>query len=264
MHRDELIEQITRLAKADSRVLGLFLTGSLGAGTGDPWSDVDTVFVVTPSDHGAFVAELRDWVSQVAVPLIWRQVYPPHPLFHTVLPNWLRLDMTITTLEHLIGTQAGARALHDPQGLFQRLPAALDPRGPDPARVAYLIEEFLRVIALLPLSVGREEPVVGVSGVGLLRGLLIDLMVEAQAPPVTPGALSLARVLPPGDIDILAGLPAVAATSPSVIAASLAVAQAFLPRSRTLADASGAPWPAELVEEVSAHLKHALDIDLPD
>ena len=153
MHRDELIEQITRLAKADSRVLGLFLTGSLGAGTGDPWSDVDTVFVVTPSDHGAFVAELRDWVSQVAVPLIWRQVYPPHPLFHTVLPNWLRLDMTITTPEHLIGTQAGARALHDPQGLFQRLPAALDPRRPDPARVAYLIEEFLRVIALPRLVV---------------------------------------------------------------------------------------------------------------
>jgi hypothetical protein len=116
---------------------------------------------------------------------------------------------------------------------------------------------------LLPLSIGRGEPVVGLAGVGHLRAQLIALLIEGHAPPYPPGALHLSRILDAEEIALLEALPPMAASGDSVIAASLACAAAFLPRAQALADQTGAAWPQALETAARATLRRELGLVIP-
>ncbi|WP_337185358.1 hypothetical protein [Phenylobacterium sp.] len=259
--RDELIRALQAAAARDPDVIALLLGGSLGAGGGDRWSDVDTILVTPPDRHAAVVQGLQAWVSAIARPVLWRQTFPPHPLFMAVLPGWLRLDVTVTIPGHVTGARDRVRALYDPQDLIGGLPATYPPREPDPRKIASLVEEFLRIIGLLPVAMGRDEPVLAVTGVTLLRGLLQDLLVEAQAPPAPMGALSLSRLLPAEDVALLAALPIPRADWNEILEANRRYAIEFLSRARALAARSGAPWPTALEAEAAKRLARDAGLD---
>jgi hypothetical protein len=263
MTRDDLLAGATEAARADPRVVALFLTGSLAVGEGDAHSDLDTVLVVGPNDFPAMVAEARSWVEKLAELVLWRQVYPGHPLFHAITAEWLRFDLTIATSDRLTMSRDRVRPLLDRSGLYETLPTHLPERPIKPDAVGALIEEFLRVFGLLPVALGRADYVGAVTGTGLLRGLLINLMVTEQNPATPPGAKSLSRVLPESDIAILRQLPSPSATRESVVAANIALAEAFLPRARRLAEGSGLAWPHRLEAACRAHLGRELGLALP-
>ncbi|WP_309606286.1 hypothetical protein [Phenylobacterium sp.] len=263
MTRDDLIEAVREAADADPRVVALFLSGSLGAGDGDRWSDCDFVLVAAPEAHATFVEQARDWIAGICAPVLWRQVYPGVPLFLAVTQAWLRLDLTVTVPSHLNGARATWRPLFDPQGLHDRLPKHPPSRSPGPDKMVAITEEFLRSLGLLPLSIGREEFVVGVTGVGHLRAQLIALLIEGHAPPSPPGALRLSRVLDAEEIALIESLPCPAANREAVIAASMACAAAFLPRARGIAQQLGATWPEALEAAARAHIRRELGIEIP-
>lgn len=263
MTRDELIKAATDAARADERVLALLLGGSLGAGTADAWSDVDAILVVAPAAHADVVAGARAWVEGVLDVVLWRQVYPPHPLFHAVSREWLRFDLTVTTPAHLPYSQDRIRPLVDRANLYASLPGTLPPKPPSPGAAYRIAEEFLRIIGAAPVGYGRKEYVVLATGAGLLRGLLIDLMVAEQALPVPPGALHLSRILPPEDMAVLEALPPIEATLESSLASTRTLAEAFIPRARRLLAKLGADWPADLEAAARAHLERELGLTLP-
>ena len=263
MTRDELIEAMRARCAGDRRVAAVFLGGSLGAGTGDRFSDCDFVLAVAPDDHTAFVAGLRPWVEGFTALALWRQVYPTVPLFLAVTPDYLRFDMTVTVPDRLTGAQSTWRPLLDPNGLHASLPERPSPRSPDPARIAAIVEEFWRILGLLPVGVGRGEYVVAATGVGLLRDQLVALLIEAEAPPTPPGALHLSRVLPPQALSLLEGLPPAAANRKSVIEASFACAAVFQAMARPLAACTGAAWPEALETAARAHIRRELGLELP-
>lgn len=263
MTRDELIDAVRAKCAADPRVVGLFVGGSLGSGAADRFSDCDFVLAVEPEQHTAFVTELRAWVEGVAALVLWRQVYPGVPLFLAVTPEYLRFDMTVTIPSRLTGAQSTWRPLFDPQGLYGALPERPPARQPDPARVAAIVEEFWRILGLLPVGVGRGEYVVAATGAGLLRDQLVSLLVEAQAPPVTPGALALSRVLPPQAMALLERLPPAAPNRASVIEASFACAAVFLAMARPLAERTGAAWPEALETAARDHIRRELGLEAP-
>jgi len=109
-------------------------------------------------------------------------------------------------------TRSTVSPLYDPQGLTAGLREQDSPKQPDPDRVASISREFLRVLGLLPVVVGREEFVVGQSGAGLLRSMLIDLMLEDVAVEDRGGALHLNLLLPAERRQNLADLPPLQAT----------------------------------------------------
>lgn len=263
MTRDELIEIFAAKAAADERVLALFLGGSLGAGTGDAFSDADFILVAAPPDHGALVAGARDWAGGLAELVLWKTPYPGLPLFCAVTENWGRFDLTVTVPGAVRGAKDRLKPLVDKAGVWDGLPESLPPRPPAPGEIEALVEETLRILGLLPVAVGRAEFVVAATGVGLLRDQLIALMVAETAPPVKPGALGLKRVLPPKDLAILETAPVVAPTRESVTAASLAYAALFLPRARDLAERIGATWPQALEDAARAHLRRTVGLELP-
>lgn len=262
MTRDALIVAFTQAAIAHADVDALFLGGSLGRGEGDAWSDVDLIVVVQPSAHAAFVGDLRAWVESIAPPVLWRRVYPGLPLFMAVTADYLRYDISVVTPDRAPESADRIRVLADRIGLHARLPASRSAPGISPPALTAIVEEFLRVLGLLPVGVGRREYASAQSGLGLLRQQLQALMVLEARPVTPPGALSISRVLPRGDLEALERLGEVAASAESIIGQSLACAEAFLPRARRMASDIGADWPQALETAVRDHLKRELGLDL--
>lgn len=263
MTRDELIADFTAAADRHEGVEALFLAGSLGRGEGDAWSDVDLIAVTSQDAHAPFVADVRAWAAAVAEPVLWRQVYPGLPLFHAVTAGYLRYDITVATLGRVTESADRVRPLVDKNGAHARLPPGREPPPLSPRAVFEASEEFLRVLGLLPVAVGREDYAAAAFGSGLMRQQLQAVMVMEARPVTPPGALAVKRLLPPADVRVLEALSATPATRPGVIAGSLALAEAFLPRARRLAAESGAEWPAALEAAVRDHLLRELGIALP-
>lgn len=103
----------------------------------------------------------------------------------------------------------------------------------------------------------------GESGAGLLREMLIQLMLEDVAVEDRGGALYLNRLLPPDRLQTLVDLPAMAASRESVLAAHLACAAAFLPLARKLHERYGLQWPRQLEDAARRHLATTLALALP-
>ena len=263
MTRDHLIEAFTAKAASDTRVAALFLSGSLGAGTGDTYSDADLVLVAVPEQHATLTAEVRGWADEIAELVIWRPPYPGLPLFMAVTSEWLRFDITVTVPGRVTGSKAGLKPLVDHTGVWATLPDQLPPQRIPAAQLEALIEETMRILGLLPVGMGRKEYAVAVTGVGLLRANLISLMIAETEPPLPPGAMGLRKVISPDDFAYLTAQPGVAATREAVIAASLDYAGLFLSRARALAIKVGAKWPDKLELALRARLRRELQIELP-
>jgi hypothetical protein len=266
MVHEELISRLSDELQADSRVAGAWLAGSLGRGEGDRYSDVD-IWLAVPDDHrGAFAT---DWptISDRISPFVLRQRLDVGStiIFNHITPQWLRFDVSIGAPAELTErSRSTHRMLFDRDGLGAAMPQHGEPTAPVPHRITALTTEFLRVLGLLPVVLGRNELVVAASGAGLMRGLLIQLMLEDVAVEDRGGALHLARLLPPQRLKLLADLPAIAATRASAVAVHVACAQLFLPLARELCTRTGAAFPEELERALRDHLRHELTIELDE
>jgi hypothetical protein len=64
VEREKLLAEVVNYFSTDSAVLGIFLGGSLPAGTADACSDIDLRVVVTPEEHARFVSNRLDMPKQ--------------------------------------------------------------------------------------------------------------------------------------------------------------------------------------------------------
>jgi hypothetical protein len=202
----DLIPVIKEVLQQDSRILAAWLAGSRGRGTEDEYSDTDVWVVVADDDVAGFV---QDWpaISAKITPTVLQQQVGRLPVFNQVTPEWLRFDLSVGTPEQVPErSRSTLRLLFDRADLHDRLKPTGPPLAPDPAAVRHLVTEFLRVLGLLPVVLGREEYVVAASGVGLLRGLLIHLMLQDVSLEDRGGALKLARILPDERLQALTDL----------------------------------------------------------
>ncbi len=228
----------------DARVASLFLAGSYGAGTADAFSDVDFVAVATPEDHADVASLWRAVVQRVEPVVFWNERRGRSILLNAVTESWVRCDVLIVAPGDFgRRCKAGVRVLFDRAGLYDGLPDMLPPAVPDAVRVAAITHEFIRVMGLLPVGLGRGEHVLLVKGVALLRDLLCDLMLEDCALADRGGALHLSRLLTPAQMDVLRALPCPGPEREALIAAHLGVAGVFFPLARDMASRLGIAWP---------------------
>jgi predicted nucleotidyltransferase len=254
--QQQLVERVRDDLLADGRVRGVWLTGSLGAGTDDAFSDVD-MFVVVPD--GVLLEFLAGWpdVADRFDPLLARQL-PGAPVFNHVLPGWLRWDVVVGTpadLGNMDATQVTEVFNHD--GLR---PSSPSHRGADPDVVREMTEEFLRVLGLLPVVLGRGELVTAVSGAALLRQLVTTLLRYRAEGDRLSGALHLNRVLRPEELAALEAMPPVYAERAAVVRLHLACAGMFLPVAREML---GDAYPLRLEQACWDHLRAHLGADAP-
>ena len=198
MSREELIQRIIDVLQADDRVRATWLSGSLGRGAGDRYSDVDLVAIVAEENRAGFVAEWDGIVATIAsVVLTNRLSFRSSTVFNQVTADWLRFDVSVITPASLDRyTASTVRPLFDKDDLYSRLRQKGEPLAPSGPRIQGLTKEFMRILGLLPVVLGREEYAVSASGSGLIRMLLIQLMTEDVAVEDRGGALHLRGLLP--------------------------------------------------------------------
>jgi predicted nucleotidyltransferase len=201
------------------------LGGSLARGDADRYSDLDLGFV--PDDDATIdaAAIVRD-----AMPTVLLRTLPFGVV--AITPDWLRVDVVLLT-----GDESTARRPSDPSDL---------------------VEEFLRVLGLLPVVIGRGEWIVASDGAWVLRTLLVQLMLVERGETATTGVKRLNDKLTVEQRTLVEALPPIIATREAAIAAHLAVAKLFLPRARRLVQA----WPSDLERATRSYLLRELGLEL--
>jgi hypothetical protein len=245
-------------------VRAAWLSGSLGRGAGDRYSDVDVVAVVPEADRKDFLADWDSIVLTIApVVLTDRLNTSTVTVFNHVTTDWLRFDVSVITPAALDRyTASTVRLLFDKADVHSRLCPRVEPLAPSGATVYALTKEFMRTVGLLPVVLGREEYAVGASGACLVRTLLIQLMKEDVAVEDRGGALHLRGLLPDARLAEIDALPPIAATRESVVDMHIAVSGLFLPLARDLCERTGTQWPDALERALRAHLDRELGLKM--
>ncbi|BCP51648.1 hypothetical protein K32_02650 [Kaistia sp. 32K] len=185
-------------------------------------------------------------------------------MINAITASWLRVDVDIVTPAQLASrSKDGVKVLIDPDGLFDALPDVSANREPNPKRIRWQAQEFMRILGLLPLAIGRQEYFNSVTGLFLLRNLIVELMIEETNAPHRGGALHLNRLITTEQKAALAALPPLVAERDALIEAYLAHAALYLPRARQRAARLGIDWPEAFEAATWAHLRDALGLEAP-
>jgi hypothetical protein len=220
------------------------------------------VALVEPDAQEAFRSRYRAILGAITPVVFWYSPRGIESLVSAVTEDWLRCDLYLAPPSNLSGrAKSTVKPLIDPDGLYATLPDDLPPGATSPKRIQGLIEEFIRVLGLLPVVIGRGEQIVAAQGAGMLRDRLIELMVENAGLPGGHGALHLTRLLPPEDIAVIAALPP-PHPDRSDMEAHLATARAFIPRAQRMASDLGIEWPKAYADATARHLEAKLGVRL--
>lgn len=255
--------------RADERVRAIWLTGSLAAGVGDAQSDVDLRAAVRADDFATIGQWWRELIDEIA-PTVWARRWPGPPdeaILSAITRDYERFDLVIQSAEDTRPRLLeAARVLFDKDGLAGRLlaPAASPAEPRDPlASLPVVVEEFIRLVGMLPIVVEREDVPIGMEGQMGLHGLLISLLLmENGIDRASSGKRHVAAYLSDEQRAVLARVPSLAPTMESIIQGRLAYARLFLPRAQRLMRAHGLSYPAEFEDATRRHLLETLNLSL--
>lgn len=253
MTPQDLIVAVQAALHEEPALRALFLAGSHGRGTADAWSDVDFLAVVAPGHQAGFALRWREALQAIIPIVFWKDANRGGLIMMAVSADWLRCDINVAAPGHL-GQRAKDRLkpLIDRDGVYDRLPDRLPLKTPDPQVVHYLIHEFIRMLGLLPVCLGRREYVTMVLGVGMMRGHLEALLMQDLTDPDPGGILHQSRLLPPEQMHLLAALPYPGPDRAALIEANIEIARHFMPRARAMAKRLDVIWP-EAFEAATRH-----------
>ena len=244
MPNDTVISTLSQHLQQQPGINALFLGGSHGTGLADAYSDLDFVLVAEDGATDAIASHWKDAVAATGEIILWwdRNLRPL--LINAITADWTRIDVMILKPDQLGGQRQDAlKVLFDPEGLFDGLQKQSQTAPPSKAHALYQFQEFIRILGLLPLSVGRKEYINGVMGVFHLRNLLVDLMIAETGAAHRGGALHLNRLITPEQKAVLEAMPPPVPDKEKMIAGHLAYAADYLPRARRLAQDWGVDWP---------------------
>ncbi len=253
-----LIEAVVRAVEADPRIASLWLSGSLGRDQGDAFSDVDFL-VALPEGAGFEIAsEYAGNLSAIADVVHARVLFGR--VVTAVTRSLERFDLSFIREGELGAVDPAGVRLLLARGLVR--PQGSAAAGPAASKLEADSAEFLRVLALARVVVGREEYLLAVDGAMLLRRITLQTMLDENGvtPSMRGGVLKLNRFLTDEQRAELEAVPPLLPTRASVLEVHGALARIFLPRARALATARGLPWPHDFEQAVRRAL--ALELGL--
>jgi hypothetical protein len=249
-----LYDRAIEVFAADDRVRAVWLHGACGRGAADAGSDLDLSVAVRDADFDAFADEWRDWLAAITPTVVARPIGPGS--FYCLTPTCERLDVISSRVSAVPDTGTTLRrrvAVLDKDNLDALVPAPDDP-GPDPDRIAWLIEETLRIQANWPVVHVRQDWLLGQAGVQSMHLMLYELFTEANKPMPGMGPKQWSTKLTAPQRTILASLPIPTADQAAVDHAREVAIAVFLREARPIAAATAVPWPTALETAVRDYL----------
>lgn len=264
MQHRQIIDTITSSLQDAPAIRALFLSGSYANGLADEYSDIDFVLIAKDGASDEIASIWRKAVSQTGEIVLWWDRTTRPMLINAITDDWTRTDVLILRPDQMgLQSQNSLTPLFDHDAMFGGLPKTSEKNVPDPARLRYQFEEFIRILGLMHLAAGRKEYINGVLGVFHLRNLLVELLVEETGAPNRGGVLHLNRLITGEQKELLTSLPPAIPNRQAMISAHLAYAKAYLPRARKLAQQWGAQWPERFEAATWTQLSKTLSIERP-
>lgn len=246
-----LYERAASVLQADDRVKRVDISGSVGAGTADEWSDLDLEVIAHPDSYDELLGDWPSWLGAITPTVFARTPIAPFVL-NTVTDEGLTLDLAVYAGEaptfppptgaYVVGMMSGRR--------FPDVGDALE----------YAVAEQLRGLAGPFISLlQRDEHMRHLTGVPHLVGLLTTVfLAEIGAAP--PGK-HWNRTFTEEQRHAMAALPPVGATREGIVAFGLGLAEILVTRARPLFATYERTWPAGLADVSAARLRETLGID---
>lgn len=258
------VERASDALHQDERVRALWLTGSLAAGTADAQSDVDLRAAVRDTDFAAASEGGQELIDRIG-PTVWTRRWPGPPdeaILGAITSDYLRFDLVLQSdIDTKPRMLEAARVLFDKDGLAERLTLTTSAQIDPLAGLPYLVEEFIRLVGMLPIVVGRDDVPIGMEGQLALHSMLISLLLmENGIDRSATGKRHVAALLDGEQRAVLASVPALAPTMESVVEGRLAHARLFLPRARRLMEAHGMAYPETFEAATWRHLRETLGL----
>ncbi len=141
--------------------------------------------------------------------------------------------------------------------LFENLDKYEPDLAPSVQKLEYIVNEFLRVLGLVAVGVGRKELFLCRVGLGHLQNLFMNFAVEVERRK-GGGALSLRRSLSEQTHNLLEGLPNGGASQNSVVLAHVETAREFIAFAKPVFAEMKLDWPQAFEEATRAHLGRTL------
>ena len=261
VEQHQLIGQLSQVLVRDDDVEAVWLAGSLGAGRGDAYSDVDLVVVAADGKAGELVQRLPTTIGETLQPVLVNRLFGGRVL-NVVTAEWRRFDLSIIQREELARFDGREMKPVFNKGESEPQPKPVPAYRATPEAVLTIINEFFRVLGLTHVAAGRQEWEVLLSGLELLRRLTFDLMLEENAVPPARrgGALHRNPLLTAEQRAEFASLRAAGPDGASALQATEAIARLFLPRAKRLAAETGAPWPEAFEQATRRKLLQTLNM----
>lgn len=241
----EIFDRVVAAAESDERVRAAWLYGSVAVGLADVASDLDLLLTVADDDRDDFVGGLEEWLAPLVPSVLTRSWAPT--VVSVVTPEGLRVDVAVEAV-----SAVATSVIRDRELVFEREPFAAvapapdPPAGPNPAAIQWLVDRFLRDVAMTEVLTTRDDWLLGIESVNHVRLVLYQLFVEANQPLPPYGMKGWSAKLTPEQRTSLESLPPAAATRDSVLGAKRATLDLFLAQAPRIAEAAGVRWPEAL------------------
>lgn len=257
-------QRAAKVLSSDERVLAIWLTGSLATRSADAQSDVDLRIAVNVDAFSTIGQWWQELIDRVA-PTVWRRRWPGPPdeaIISAITSDYLRFDLVVQS-----ASDTKPRTLEAEQLLFDKdhTVRQIHLTAPAPRQplkhLSSMVEEFIRLLGMLPIVVERDDVPIGMEGQMALHSMLISLLLmENGIDRAVTGKRHVAPLLNEEQRSILSNVPTLEPTMESVMQGRMAYARLFLPRARHLMETNGLQYPAAFEAATRQHLRDTLSL----
>ena len=262
MNQSRLIDTIAKEAMLVDGIMGLYLGGSHGRKTADKFSDLDFVAVVAPDQLADVAAAWESLVGQLFDVVFCRKQLGRSGLINVITSDWVRIDLFLEEpLAFKNRSQDQLGCLFESMPMLAELENSSIPHEVSEDRLSHMANEFLRILGLVTIGVGRKEWFLCTIGLGHLRNLFMNFAIEAEKVN-DGGALHLSRVVSPETLRILNALPVANGEREQIVAAHVETALAFFAYAKPIFSDRQLEWPEAFEMATRSHLAKELGCQL--
>ena len=258
---DQMIKNVSELT-ADRRSDALWLGGSYGRGDADAFSDFDFyVHAKTPGDATALYEDIGRRVS-TRPDIVFSKTIPQSRTVNAIDQEWSRFDITViddSQLPTIVRNEV--KFISGAENVASQMAETRPPKKAGPGDLVNTTNEFIRVLGLLPVALGREDYVLAQTGAQLLREMLVKVMLKENFNGVIRGVLSTRKGLDKTQYGVLQAIPPIHADKASLLACHGYLASAFLPRARKMYEAYQLQWPEAFEDATRKSMNSKLGIN---
>ena len=265
--REALLDRLIAVSKADSRIVAVWLQGSLARGDHDAYSDVDAYLAIDDAAFEAVWSERAALLSKIARPFAWSDATTPGlRAIHSLLEGGIKLDLFFEPASKLEQQKRPAvYVLHDGANCTPRLLTGFEAPTDAIAYVLGIIIRMTRQGATWPLRLLHRDQwsTLAMMELDLINAQVAQLMAIQRDPThFYMNPFSFYRLLDAAqqaEIDRLTRSALFAVShrdSTALKEVHLDVYDALIREGRAACAALGAPYPIGEVEErdLRAHI----------